>query len=57
MDTKKILNYLRLGSLNRGITKQDILTVVVLFILLRIIMYALNPTTTGSQSLSFLNHL
>ncbi len=57
MDTKKILNYLKLGSLNRGITKRDIITVIVLFIVLRVIMYAINPTTTGSQSLSFLNHL
>ncbi len=56
MDTKKILNYLKLGSLNRGITRRDILTLIVLFIILRLIMYLLNPTT-GTHSLNILNQL
>ncbi len=56
MDTKKILNYLKLGSLTRGITRRDIITVIVLFIILRFIMYIINPSTS-LHPMNFLNHL
>jgi hypothetical protein len=56
MDTKKIFNYLKLGSLKRGITLRDILTVIALFIILRLIMYVLNPST-GFYSMNFFNQL